>query len=131
MLGKVKKAISKVQVAFYTAMTSLSLMLMAQVPVFAEDATTKTTVPGDGASYNNSIFQTFATLFIGVRKDIMNFSTAAAGVCIGVCVLILMFTKNERASEASWAWLKKIVICYIVLFSLDKVLALIAGVKIF
>ena len=73
------------------------------------------------ATYN--ITNRFISIFNNIRDDLIVFSTAAVGVIVIVCLITLIFTKNERATQMAWDWLKRIVICYICIISITSLIS--------
>jgi K+-transporting ATPase A subunit len=82
----------------------------------------------DGAKY--SITTKFTDLFNDIRGDLVIFSSAAAGVCVVICLLTLLFTKNERATQTAWDWLKRIIICYVAIMSITAIMSFIGDFAI-
>ena len=114
----------KVKKLFRWVMTSASIMVMTMgasaVPVYAKKQKT----------YKHKIAKSFYDLFNDIKIDLMYFSSAAAGVCIVTCLLILLFTKNEKATQSAWDWLKRIVICYFAIMSVGAIVGFIENFEI-
>ena len=67
-----------------------------------------------------SITNKFVTIFDNIKGDLIIFSSSAAGVCVVVCLLTLVFTKNERATQLAYNWLKRIIVCYVCIISITS-----------
>jgi hypothetical protein len=78
---------------------------------------------------NYSITEKFVKIFDNIRSDLVIFSSSAAGVCVVVCLLTLLFTKNEKATQVAWDWLKRIVICYVCIISIVSLISFAKGFK--
>lgn len=76
-----------------------------------------------------TITDNFITIFNNIRDDLIKFSSAAAAVCIIVCLLTLVFVKNERAVQMAWDWLKRIIICYVCIISIVSLISFAEGFK--
>ena len=77
-------------------------------------------------AYNISLFENLANAFNAVKADLVTFSSIAAGTCLAVCIILIMFSKNDKAVAASWNWLKRIIICYVALLGLGTIISTIA-----
>lgn len=75
------------------------------------------------------ITQKFINIFNNIRDDLVLFSSSAAGVFVIICLLTLLFTKNERATQIAWDWLKRIVVCYICIISITSLISFANGFK--
>lgn len=53
------------------------------------------------------------TIMNGIYGDILGISSVAAGICGSVCLLGLMFSKEQKNVDASAKWLKRIVLCWL------------------
>ena len=72
----------------------------------------------------------FIKLFNSIHTDLLKFSTAAAAVTIVICALTILFSKNDRATQMSWDWGKRIVIAYFVILCSKPLINFIAEFKI-
>lgn len=53
--------------------------------------------------------------------------TALATLCFVVCLIGMLFSKNQKAVEEYKTWLKRILVCYFIFFCSTKILQLIEG----
>lgn len=99
---KIKSLREKFANAKYVAFGKVYPMLMGMtfgvVPAFASG--------GD-------IVSNATTLMNGIYGDILGISSVAAGICGTVCLLGLMFSKDQKNVDTSAKWLKRIVLCWL------------------
>ena len=75
-----------------------------------------------GAAYNIEIFSFLENGSNAIKADIIEYSSVAAGLCASICILLIMFSKNEKAVGGSWNWLKRIGICYVGILFLPNII---------
>lgn len=51
--------------------------------------------------------------------------TALAALCFTICLIGMLFSKNQKAVEEYKTWLKRILVCYFVFFCSTKILSLV------
>ena len=71
----------------------------------------------------------FVQIFDNIRGDLILLSTSVTGVVTVVCFLILILTKNERATQMSYDCLKRIFICYVCIISIVSLISFAKGFK--
>jgi hypothetical protein len=82
------------------------------------------------AAYNFTLFESFDNVFTGVQADILEISAKVAGVCGAVCLLILIFSKDDRATQEAWKWGKRIIVCFVLLNSITALITQFSGIKL-
>lgn len=107
-LSSVKKKFANAKnVAFGKVYPMLMGMTFGVVPAFADG--------GD-------IVENATSLMNGLYGDIVGISSVAAGICGTVCLLGLMFSKDQKNVDASAKWLKRIVICWLGIILMASIL---------
>ena len=103
-----------VQTAYWSLVAAVSAMVVSVSPVFAD-----------------TIWDRFSTIMRDVYGQIVGISTIVAVTVAAVALVIRMVSRNQRAVDEATAWLKRIVITWLILNSLGFVVAylqpLIAG----
>lgn len=96
--------------------------LMYQIPVLADEAASgKDAISNDTSGIKNDLIKNAAEKLNDLRGDIVLFGSAAIGVVIAICAVIIIFSKNERAQQGAWSWGKRAAIAFVVLISLSAV----------
>ena len=57
-----------------------------------------------------------------VLTSVQSVSTILAVVCIAICALILIFTKDQKASDGALSWLKRIIIAVVLINTAGSIL---------
>lgn len=103
-----------VQTAYWSLVAAASAMVASISPVFAD-----------------TIWDRFSTIMRDVYGQIVGISTIVAVTVAAIALVVRMVSRNQRAVDEATAWLKRIVITWLVLNSLGFVVAylqpLIAG----
>ena len=119
MVKKLKAGSNRLRTVYWSAVGTLSMMLISQQPVLAADK-------GGG----DTIWNRFSTIMKDVYGEIVGISTIV-GVTAAIALIVRMISRNQRAVDEATSWLKRIVITWIVLNSLGFIVAylqpLIAG----
>ncbi len=87
-------------ILFWTAVAVLAVLTVSVVPVYAD------------------IWDTAKAMLQDIYKNVLGISTIVAAVAACVALIIRMVSKNQRAVEEASSWLKRIVVCWLVLNSL-------------
>lgn len=95
------------RIAFGKVYPMLMGMAFGVVPAFAEG--------GD-------VVTNATTLMNSIYGDILGISSVAAGICGSVCLLTLMFSKDQKNVDVSAKWLKRIVICWVGIILMASIL---------
>ena len=62
------------------------------------------------------------TIMNSIYADILGISSVAAGICGSVCLLTLMFSKDQKNVDVSAKWLKRIAICWVGIILMASIL---------
>lgn len=73
------------------------------------------------------IFAVAKSLIRAVLASVQDMSTILACACIAICALILIFTKDQKASDSALSWLKRIIIAVILINTVGSILTYIIG----
>ena len=103
-----------VQTAYWSLVAAVSAMVISVSPVFAD-----------------TIWDRFSTIMRDVYGQIVGISTIVAVTVAAIALVVRMVSRNQRAVDEATAWLKRIVITWLVLNMLGFIVAylqpLIAG----
>ncbi len=107
MLGQEKK--NKVWVILYWTLVAVSaVMLITIEPVFAAQET---------------MWDRFSTIMKDFYGKLVAISTIVAVTMAAVALIVRMVSRNQRTVDEATAWLKRIVITWIILNSLGFIVA--------
>lgn len=113
MPNQVKKK-GRVKVLYWSLICVVSALLISIQPVMAE-----------------TIWDRFSTIMKDFYGQLIAISTIVAVTMAAVALIVRMVSRNQRAVDEATAWLKRIVITWIILNSLGFIVAylqpLIAG----
>ena len=103
-----------VQTAYWSLVAAVSAMVVSVSPVFAD-----------------TIWDRFSTIMRDVYGQIVGISTIVAVTVAAIALVVRMVSRNQRAVDEATAWLKRIVITWLILNMLGFIVAylqlLIAG----
>ena len=103
-----------VQTAYWSLVAAVSAMVISVSPVFAD-----------------TIWDRFSTIMRDVYGQIVGISTIVAVTVAAIALVVRMVSRNQRAVDEATAWLKRIVITWLILNMLGFIVAylqpLIAG----
>ena len=103
-----------VQTAYWSLVAAASAMVASISPVFAD-----------------TIWDRFSTIMRDVYGQIVGISTIVAVTVAAIALVVRMVSRNQRAVDEATAWLKRIVITWLILNMLGFIVAylqpLIAG----
>lgn len=108
---KVRRGLLSLSVGIMTA------MLMTQM-VFAADS------PGSGAT---DIWGWLDTALNDLYQKFLSVSTIAACVAASVCLIMMNFSTDDRAVATSRAWLKRILVSWVILNILGFIMVYLTG----
>lgn len=97
--------------AYWSEVGFASAAMLSIQPVFA-------TGPGTSTIWNR-----FSTILKDVYGQVVAISTIVAVTVAAIALLIRMVSRNNRAVEEATSWLKRIVVTWIILYSLGFVVA--------
>jgi putative copper export protein len=104
----------RVQTAYWSLVAAVSAMVVSVSPVFAD-----------------TIWDRFSTIMRDVYGQIVGISTIVAVTVAAIALVVRMVSRNQRAVDEATAWLKRIVITWLILNMLGFIVAylqpLIAG----
>ena len=104
----------RVQTTYWSLVAAVSAMVISVSPVFAD-----------------TIWDRFSTIMRDVYGQIVGISTIVAVTVAAIALVVRMVSRNQRAVDEATAWLKRIVITWLVLNMLGFIVAylqpLIAG----
>lgn len=104
----------RVQTAYWSLVAAVSAMVVSVSPVFAD-----------------TIWDRFSTIMRDVYGQIVGISTIVAVTMAAIALVVRMVSRNQRAVDEATAWLKRIVITWLILNMLGFIVAymqpLIAG----
>lgn len=104
----------RVQTAYWSLVAAVSAMVISVSPVFAD-----------------TIWDRFSTIMRDVYGQIVGISTIVAVTVAAIALVVRMVSRNQRAVDEATAWLKRIVITWLILNMLGFIVAylqpLIAG----
>ena len=99
----------------YTIITAVLIAVILTVQTLAADNST-----------DDDIWSKAKSLMQDVYSKILFVSTAAAVVTSAVALLMMNFSKNGKTVDESRAWLKRIIITWVILNSLGLIVAYIS-----
>lgn len=114
MVEKIKKWKEHLPAVYWSLVGMASAMLISLQPVMAD-----------------TIWDRFSTIMKDIYAQVVGISTIVAVTAAAIALLIRMISRNQRAIDEATAWLKRIVVTWIILNSLGFIVAylqpLIAG----
>ena len=101
---KLKKIRDKLSLMYWSAVAVISGTMISVQPVMAD-----------------TIWNRFSTIMKDVYGQIVAISTIVAVTVAAIALVVRMVSRNQRAVDEATAWLKRIVITWIILHSLGFV----------
>ena len=114
--------ISKLKRAWFFVCVSVSTVLIMTTPVYASPETD--TGAGTGAT---DIWGWLDTALTDLYQRFLAVSTIAACVAASVCLIMMNFSTDDRAVSTSRAWLKRILISWVILNILGFIMTYLTG----
>ena len=103
---KQEKRKGKLKTLYWSAVSAVSALLISLQPVMAE-----------------TIWDRFSAIMKAFYGQLIAISTIVAVTMAAVALIVRMVSRNQRAVDEATAWLKRIVITWVVLNSLGFIVA--------
>lgn len=100
----------KLKTAYWTVISTLSMLIISVMPVMAANETV-------------TIWDKFSAIMRDFYGQILAISTIVAVTMAAVALVVRMVSRNQRAVDEATAWLKRIVITWLILNSLGLIVA--------
>ncbi len=108
---KKETARGKPKILYWTLIAVVMALILCIQPTFAAEAETET------------IWDRFSTIMRDFYGKIVAISTIVAVTMAAVALVVRMVSRNQKAVDEATAWLKRIVITWIILNSLGFIVA--------
>ena len=118
-IRKGRGIIAKLKRAVLFASVSLTTALLMATPAFAAE--------GDAATGATDIWGWLDTALTDLYQKFLSVSTIAACVAASVCLIMMNFSTDDRAVSTSRAWLKRILISWVILNVLGFIMTYLTG----
>lgn len=105
---------AKAQKAALTASVCVTTTLMLSMPAYASTGAT-------------DIWKWLDTALTDLYQKFLSVSTIAACVAASVCLIMMNFSTDDRAVSTSRAWLKRILISWVILNVLGYIMVYLTG----
>lgn len=105
-----QKKVGKLKAAYWTAISAVSALMISVMPVMATEKTV-------------TIWDRFSAIMRDFYGQILAISTIVAVTMAAVALVVRMVSRNQRAVDEATAWLKRIVITWLILNSLGLIVA--------
>ena len=105
-----QKTTSKLKVAYWSCIGAISALMISVMLTWA-------------AKQPETIWDRFSTIMRDFYGQILAISTIVAVTMAAVALVVRMVSRNQRAVDEATAWLKRIVITWIILNSLGLIVA--------
>lgn len=102
---------SKLRKAFLSLSAATTCAMLTAIPAYAEDGEGGTGGVGAGSDIWTWLDYALKDLY----NKFLSVSTIAACVAASVCLILMNFSTDDRAVASSRAWLKRILISWVVL----------------
>ena len=106
MVKQGKKGGDRLETAYWSLVGVASAVILSVQPVFAD-----------------TIWDRFSTIMKDVYGQVVGISTIVAVTVAAIALIVRMVSRNQRAVDEATAWLKRIVVTWIVLNSLGFIVA--------
>jgi len=104
---------TKIRKAFFRLSAGLTCALMTSTTAFAADKDSN--LPGDVLEEGSDIWAWLKYALGDIYNKFLSVSTIAACVAASVCLILMNFSTDDRTVASSRAWLKRILISWIIL----------------
>ena len=74
------------------------------------------------AAEGSDIFTKAKGMMNTLYKSIAGISSVTAGCVAGICLYLMFFSKNRNTVEESFAWLKRIAVCWIAIMLMASII---------
>ncbi len=105
-----KKKGGKLKAFYWSAIAAVSALMISVMPVWA-------------AAAQPNIWDRFSAIMRDFYGQILAISTIVAVTMAAVALVVRMVSRNQRAVDEATAWLKRIVITWVILNSLGLIVA--------
>lgn len=78
-------------------------------------------------AYASSLGNKLTEIFKSLYGDVSAIFDIAAIVCLGVCLLTLLFGRSSKSAESSYTWMKTIIGCFIIFHFLGTLVPWLSG----
>lgn len=110
--GKCAALYQKAKKGLFSLGTSISVAIMMNMPAFAATGDSNGTAkPGQGSD----IWQWLDYALNNIYLKFLGVSTIAACVAASICLIMMNFSTDDRTVATSRAWLKRILLSWIIL----------------
>ena len=109
-MKKMQTKVGKLKVGYWTLVLAVSALMFSVMPVLAADK-------------NPNIWDRFSAIMRDFYGQILAISTIVAVTMAAVALVVRMVSRNQRAVDEATAWLKRIVITWVILNSLGLIVA--------
>ncbi len=106
MVKQGKKGGDRLETAYWSLVGVASAVILSVQPVFAD-----------------TIWDRFSKIMKDVYGQVVGISTIVAVTVAAIALIVRMVSRNQRAVDEATAWLKRIVVTWIVLNSLGFIVA--------
>ncbi len=105
-----QRKVGKLKAAYWSVISAVSAFMISVLPVWA-------------AKEPENIWDRFSTIMRDFYGQILAISTIVAVTMAAVALVVRMVSRNQRAVDEATAWLKRIVITWVILNSLGLIVA--------
>lgn len=109
-MRKLQTKVGKLKAGYWTVVSAVSALMISVMPVWAADKTV-------------NIWDRFSAIMRDFYGQILAISTIVAVTMAAVALVVRMVSRNQRAVDEATAWLKRIVITWVILNSLGLIVA--------
>ena len=109
-MKKMQTKVGKLKVGYWKLVSAVSALMFSVMPVLAADK-------------NPNIWDRFSAIMRDFYGQILAISTIVAVTMAAVALVVRMVSRNQRAVDEATAWLKRIVITWVILNSLGLIVA--------
>lgn len=107
---QMQKKSGKLKAAYWSVVGAVTALMWSVIPVVAADKTV-------------NIWDRFSAIMRDFYAQILAISTIVAVTMAAVALIVRMVSRNQRAVDEATAWLKRIVITWVILNSLGLIVA--------
>ena len=100
-MRKLQTKVGKLKAGYWTVVSAVSALMISVMPVWAADKTV-------------NIWDRFSAIMRDFYGQILAISTIVAVTMAAVALVVRMVSRNQRAVDEATAWLKRIVITWVI-----------------
>lgn len=112
-LGRIAGWVQKARKAMLTLSVTATCAILTATPAFATDTDGTGSTGGVGAG--SDIWAWLDYALSDLYQKFLSVSTIAACVAASVCLILMNFSTDDRAVASSRAWLKRILLSWVIL----------------